>query len=72
MYVFHWNGVALNEMWKIKRVSGFIDDFTIADLTNEGFERLILATSPILSTSKIEELFKTKSDFIIYNLPERG
>ncbi len=72
MYVFHWNGVALNEVWKIKRVSGFIDDFTIADLTNEGFDRLILATSPILSTSKIEELFKTKSDFIIYNLPERG
>lgn len=72
MYVLQWNGVALNEVWKIKKVSGFIDDFTIADFTNEGFDRLILATSPILTTSKIEELFKTKSDFIIYNLPERG
>lgn len=72
MYVLQWNGVALNEMWKIKKVSGFIDDFTVADLTNEGFERLLIATSPILSSSKIEDLFKTKSDFIIYNLPERG
>ncbi len=72
VYVLQWNDVALNEVWKIKKVSGFIDDFTIADFTNEGFDRLLIATSPILSTSKIEELFRTKSDFIIYNLPERG
>lgn len=72
MYVLHWDGITLNEVWKIKKVSGFIDDFTVADFTNEGFDKLLIATSPIWSTSRIEELFKTKSDFIIYNLPERG
>lgn len=72
MYVFHWNGIALSELWKINRVAGFIEDFTIADFTNEGFDRLILVTTPILTSSKIEELFKSKSDIIIYNLPERG
>jgi hypothetical protein len=72
MYVFHWDGVMLLELWKINRVGGFIEDFAVADFTNEGFDRLIIVTTPILTSSKIEELFKTKSDIIIYNLPERG
>ena len=72
MYVFHWDGITLSELWKINRVGGFIEDFAVADFTNEGFDRLILATTPILTSSKIEELFKSKSDIIIYNIPERG
>ncbi|MBI5181924.1 MAG: hypothetical protein HZA06_03305, partial [Nitrospirae bacterium] len=71
MYIFHWDGINLNEVWKIKKVAGFIEDYSISDFTNEGFDRLLLVASPLLSVSKIEELFKTKSDFIIYYLPER-
>lgn len=72
MYIFHWDGINLNEVWKIKKVAGFIEDYSVSDFTNDGFDRLLLVTSPLLSVSKIEELFKTKSDFIIYDLPERG
>ena len=43
IYSLYWNGMALAEDWRTPRISGYVTDYTIADVGNVGKPALVLA-----------------------------
>ncbi len=41
--VFSWNGLGLADVWKTRKISGYIRDFEIGDFDNDGKDELIAA-----------------------------
>ena len=38
-----WNGLAMEEMWRTPKISGYISDYTVADVGNVGRPALVMA-----------------------------
>ncbi len=43
IYSLAWNGLAMEEMWRTPKISGYISDYTVADVGNVGRPALVMA-----------------------------
>jgi len=43
MYCFEWEGLGLAELWHTRKLNGYVADFQLADVDNDGEKELILA-----------------------------
>ena len=63
---FTWDGVGLGPSWKTRRLSGYIQDFTVGDFDNDGQDELIAAL--VLKEGRIAVITDPKSTIIGYEL----
>ena len=42
IYSLDWNGMAMTEVWRTPRISGYVTDYTVADVGNVGRPALVL------------------------------
>jgi TolB-like protein len=54
-----WNALGLQRKWKTQKISGYISDFTVADLNNDGREELVFC-----AVSKGRNLLSEKKSYI--------
>jgi hypothetical protein len=45
IYGLYWNGMSLIEHWRTPNISGYLPDYTIADVGNVGRPALVMAVS---------------------------
>lgn len=58
-----WTGLGFSEVWKTKKINGYISDIQIKDVDNDGKNELVLALSVTSSAS-----FSPKSVIVAYSL----
>ncbi|HUT83679.1 MAG TPA: FG-GAP-like repeat-containing protein [Thermodesulfobacteriota bacterium] len=63
-----WNGISLVENWRTKKIDGYLSDFQIKDVDNDGENELVVAV--ILRYDLMQ--MKTKSTVLIYELKTRS
>ena len=63
-----WNGISLVENWRTKKIDGYLSDFQIKDVDNDGENELVVAV--ILRYDLLQ--VKTKSTVLIYELKTRS
>ena len=63
---FTWDGVGLAPSWKTRRLSGYIQDFTVGDFDNDGQDELIAAL--VLKEGRVAFITEAKSTLIGYEL----
>ncbi len=63
---FTWDGVGLGPAWKTRRLSGYIQDFTVGDFDNDGQDELIAAL--VLKEGRVAFVTEPKSTIIGYEL----
>ena len=63
-----WNGISLVENWRTKKIDGYLSDFQIKDVDNDGENELVVAV--ILRYDLMQ--VKTKSTVLIYELKTRS
>ena len=63
---FSWDGVGLGPSWKTRRLTGYIQDFTVGDFDNDGQDELIAAL--VIKEGRIVVLTEPKSTIIGYEL----
>lgn len=72
-----WNGMEIVEDWRIGKLNGFIADYGIGNLSNDGKENLCLIMNPTLMAGKsillpgLKDVISGKSSLLIYNLSRR-
>ncbi len=63
-----WDNLGLHEKWKTSEVSGYISDFAIADMNNDGKDELVFS-----AVTKIASVLgKAKSFIAFQNLPGKS
>jgi len=60
--VMSWNGIALAPVFQTAPLQGWVSDFSIADIDNDGIEELVIS---VVTRSKIAILAKDKASNII-------
>ncbi|HKL16716.1 MAG TPA: hypothetical protein VJ915_13820, partial [Balneolaceae bacterium] len=60
--VMSWNGIALAPVFQTAPLQGWVSDFSIADIDNDGIEELLIS---VVTRSKIAILAKDKASNII-------
>jgi TolB-like protein len=63
---FIWDGVGLGPSWKTRKLSGYIQDFTVGDFDNDGEDELIAAL--VLKEGRVAFVTEAKSTIIGYEL----
>jgi TolB-like protein len=63
---FSWDGVGLGPAWKTRKLSGYIQDFTVGDFDNDGEDELIAAL--VLKEGRVAFVTEAKSTIIGYEL----
>ncbi len=58
-----WDGLGLSEVWRTKRISGYVADYQIRDIDNDGQDEIVLAL--VLS---VGPTIKTNSCLVAYKL----
>ena len=64
VYSLEWDGVGLSEVWRTKKISGYVADYQIRDIDNDGQNEIVLAL--VLS---VGPTIKTNSCIVAYKLP---
>jgi TolB-like protein len=67
---FAWDGVGLAPNWKTRKLSGYIQDFTVGDFDNDGQDELIAAL--IVKEGRVALISEAKSSIIGYELTRPG
>jgi TolB-like protein len=63
VYNLEWDGVGLGEAWRTKKISGYVADYQIRDIDNDGQDEIVL--SLVLS---VGPTLKTNSCLVAYKL----
>lgn len=63
VYNLEWDGVGLSEVWRTKKISGYVADYQIRDIDNDGQDEIVLAL--VLS---VGPAIKTNSCLVAYKL----
>ena len=65
IYSLVWDGIGLSENWRTRKIHGYIADFQIKDIDNDGKDELVVG---ILDTSVASTLKRAKSYVLAYDL----
>jgi TolB-like protein len=63
VYNLEWDGIGLAEVWRTKKISGYVADYQIRDIDNDGQDEIVLAL--VLS---VGPSIKTNSCLVAYKL----
>jgi TolB-like protein len=63
---FIWDGVGLGPSWKTRKLSGYIQDFTVGDFDNDGEDELIAAL--VLKEGRVAFVTEAKSTIVGFEL----
>ena len=63
VYNLEWDGIGLAEVWRTKKISGYVADYQIRDIDNDGQDEIVLAL--VLS---VGPTLKTNSCIVAYKL----
>ncbi len=63
VYNLEWDGIGLGEVWRTKKISGYVADYQIRDIDNDGQDEIVLAL--VLS---VGPSIKTNSCLVAYKL----
>ncbi|NPV03415.1 MAG: hypothetical protein HPY67_01610 [Syntrophaceae bacterium] len=63
VYNLEWDGLGLAEVWRTRRISGYVADYQIKDIDNDGQDEIVLAL--VLS---VGPTIKTNSCLVAYRL----
>ena len=63
VYNLEWDGIGLAEVWRTKKISGYVADYQIRDINNDGQDEIVLAL--VLS---VGPTIKTNSCIVAYKL----
>jgi len=63
IYNLEWDGLGLSEVWRTKKISGYVADYQIRDIDNDGQDEIVLAL--VLS---VGPTIKTNSCLVAYKL----
>jgi TolB-like protein len=63
VYNLEWDGVGLAEVWRTKKISGYVADYQIRDIDNDGQDEIVMAL--VLS---VGPTIKTNSCLVAYKL----
>jgi TolB-like protein len=63
IYNLEWNGMGMAENWRTKKINGYITDYCIKDIDNDGKPEIVLALVLSVGTSVRE-----KSVIVVYRL----
>jgi TolB-like protein len=63
VYNLEWDGIGLDEVWRTKKISGYVADYQIKDIDNDGQDEIVLAL--VLS---VGPSIKTNSCLVAYKL----
>jgi TolB-like protein len=64
VYNLEWDGIGLSEVWRTKKIGGYVADYQIRDIDNDGQNEIVLAL--VLS---VGPTLKTNSCIVAYKLP---
>jgi len=65
IYSLSWDGLGLAENWKTRKISGYLPDFAIADMDNDGEDELVV---PVVTRIGASYIYKSRSTIISYDL----
>jgi hypothetical protein len=63
VYNLEWDGIGLGEVWRTKKINGYVADYQIRDIDNDGHDEIVLAL--VLS---VGPTIKTNSCLVAYKL----
>ena len=63
---YTWDGVGLGPSWKTRRLTGYIQDFTVGDFDNDGQDELVAAL--VIEEGRMALVSEAKSTIIGYEL----
>jgi len=63
IYNLEWDGLGLSEVWRTKKINGYVADYQIRDIDNDGQDEIVLAL--VLS---VGPTIKTNSCLVTYKL----
>jgi hypothetical protein len=63
---FTWDGLGLRPIWKTRIIKGYIQDYTVGDIDNDGQDELVAAL--VIKEGRGIVLTETKSTVIAYDL----
>jgi TolB-like protein len=63
VYNLEWDGIGLAEVWRTKKISGYVADYQIRDIDNDGQDEIVMAM--VLS---VGPSIKTNSCIVAYKL----
>jgi len=63
LYNLEWDGIGLAEVWRTKKISGYVADYQIGDIDNDGQDEIVMAL--VLS---VGPTIKTNSCIVAYKL----
>lgn len=66
VYNLEWDGLGLAEVWRTKKISGYVADYQLKDLDNDGQDEIVLAL--VLS---VGPTIKTNSCLVAYKLVQQ-
>ena len=63
IYSLEWDGIGMAENWKTKKINGYVSDYVLKDIDNDGKPELVLSLVLSVGTS-----ISDKSVIVIYKL----
>ena len=63
VYSLEWDGIGLAELWRTRKINGYVADYQIRDIDNDGQDEIVLAL--VLS---VGPTIKTNSCLVAYKL----
>ncbi len=63
IYNLQWDGIGMAENWRTKKINGYVADYSLKDVDNDGQPEIVLALNLNVGVS-----FKEKSVIVIYEL----
>jgi TolB-like protein len=68
LYDFEWDGLGLLENWKTRKINGYVADYQLKDIDNDGQKEIVLAL--VLASG---QLVTNSSVIVVYKLnPQQG
>jgi hypothetical protein len=63
IYNLEWDGLGMAENWRTKKINGYVADYVLKDIDNDGKPEIVLALVLSVGTS-----IKNKSVIVVYKL----
>ena len=68
MYALSWNGIALGEIWRTRKIDGYVVDYQLVQKKTGEEESAILYVGVVLKGSALDILSSKDSTVLMYNL----
>jgi len=68
MYALSWNGIALGELWRTRKIDGYVVDYQLAQHESDQGKTGILFVGVVLKGGALDILSSKESTVLMYNL----